>query len=96
MFDIGVTTAYNLSHPMGTRLASISGFVSAIRRCLMALICFLTAARNRFILIACAVTIATIYVLVTFDRSFLLGIGPFWANPIGPWLMELSRHDEQC
>ena len=78
------------TRPMGTQLASISGFVSAIRRCLMALIYFLTAARNRFILIACAVTIAMIYVLVTFDRSFLFGIGPFWANPIGPWLMRLD------
>ena len=74
--------------PRGTRSASMNGFTSAIRRCLMALVYFLTAARNRFILIGCAVTIATIYVLVTFDRSFLFGIGPFWANPIGPWLMD--------
>ena len=88
MFDIGVTTAYNLSHPMGTRLASINGFVSAIRRCLMALIYFLTAARSRLILIGCAIAISTIYLLATFDGLVLLGIGPFWAHPVGPWLMD--------
>ena len=54
----------------------------------MALICSLNAPRNRFVLIACAVIAATIYVLVTFDRSFLFGIGPFWANPVGLWLQD--------
>src|SRR4029077_8449592 len=82
---------YNRSRrtrPVGAQLASMNRFTSAIWRCLMAPVCFLTAARSRLILIGCAVAIATIYLLATFDKSFLLGIGPFWANPIGPWLMD--------
>jgi hypothetical protein len=31
---------------------------------------------------ACAAIIATFYVLMTFDVIFLLGSGPFWANPL--------------
>jgi hypothetical protein len=49
---------------------------------------FLSAARSRLILIACAVAISTVYVFGTFDGLFLLGLGPFWANPAGPWLMD--------
>ena len=39
-------------------------------------------------LIACAAAIALCYVFATFDVGFLLGKGPFWANPRGPWLMD--------
>jgi hypothetical protein len=49
---------------------------------------FLERERSPLLPLACAVTIATFYVLVTFDMTFLLGLGPFWANPRGPWLMD--------
>ena len=49
---------------------------------------FLTAARSRPILISCAIAISAIYLLGTFDGLVLLGVGPFWAHPVGPWLMD--------
>jgi len=49
---------------------------------------FLERERRPTVLIACAVAIALCYVFATFDVSFLLGTGPFWANPRGPWLMD--------
>ena len=27
---------------------------------------------------------------MTFDLAFLLGVGPFWANPLGPWLLDTA------
>jgi hypothetical protein len=45
-------------------------------------------------MLAAAIVIAAAYVLVTFDISFLLGSGPFWANPRGPWLMDPQDHLE--
>ncbi len=44
--------------------------------------------RGSVLLVACALAIAASYVLLTFDGVFLLGLGPFWANPRGPWLMD--------
>jgi hypothetical protein len=44
--------------------------------------------RSPLLLVACAMAIAICYVLATFDVTFLLGSGPFWANPRGPWLMD--------
>lgn len=46
--------------------------------------------RDPRLLAACAVAIALAYVLLTFDTPFLLGTGPFWANPRGPWLMDAN------
>lgn len=48
----------------------------------------LLAPRSTRIAIFCATLIATTYVLITFDIDFLLGVGPFWANPSGPWLQD--------
>jgi Family of unknown function (DUF6311) len=44
--------------------------------------------RSPLLLVACAVAIAICYALATFNVTFLLGSGPFWANPRGPWLMD--------
>ena len=49
---------------------------------------FLERERRPAVLIACAAAIALCYVFATFDGDFLLGTGPFWANPRGPWLMD--------
>jgi len=49
---------------------------------------FLERERAAPVLIACAVAIALWYIFATFDVNFLLGTGPFWANPRGPWLMD--------
>jgi hypothetical protein len=49
---------------------------------------FLERERGPLLLVGCGVMIAVVYVLATFDSSFLLGSGPFWANPRGPWLMD--------
>jgi hypothetical protein len=49
---------------------------------------FLERERSPLLLVACAVAIAVAYVFVTFDMRFILGTGPFWANPRGPWLMD--------
>ncbi len=51
---------------------------------------FLERDRGSRVLIACAVAIAIFYVFATFDGQFLLGMGPFWANPRGPWLMDAN------
>lgn len=44
--------------------------------------------RSTLLLLACSAAISLVYILATFDMSFLLGHGPFWANPRGPWLMD--------
>jgi hypothetical protein len=49
---------------------------------------FFTDTRSRPILISCAIAVSAIYLLWTFDELVLLGLGPFWAHPVGPWLME--------
>ncbi len=55
---------------------------------------FLERERSPFLLLVCAVAIAAGYVLATFDVTFLLGKGAFWANPRGPWLMDPNdRYD---
>ncbi len=48
---------------------------------------FLSRSRPRPVLLAWAALIGAVYVLLTFDPPFLLGKGPFWANPRGPWLI---------
>jgi hypothetical protein len=55
---------------------------------LIAIARFLERERAPLLLVACGVMIAVCYVLATFDIPFLLGSGPFWANPRGPWLMD--------
>ena len=45
-------------------------------------------------MLAVAIAIGAVYVLVTFAIPFLLGAGPFWANPRGPWLMDPRDHLE--
>lgn len=49
---------------------------------------FMTAPRSTSALVALASLIGAIYVAATFDGQFLVGKGPFWAFPVGPWLME--------
>ena len=44
--------------------------------------------RRTRVMVAVAAAIALGYILVTFDVTFLLGTGPFWANPRGAWLMD--------
>ena len=54
------------------------------------MVAFLTRPRGRWLLIAVAAVLGMLYVLATFDAAFLAGIGPFWANPHGPWLMDAA------
>jgi hypothetical protein len=53
---------------------------------------FLERERNQRLMIAVAMAVALGYVLVTFDAAFVLGTGPFWANPRGAWLMDPADH----
>ena len=53
---------------------------------------FLEDERRPALLIASALGLALLYVLLTFHLDFLLGIGPFWENPRGPWLMDPNDH----
>jgi hypothetical protein len=66
----------------------ISIFQAMIRHYIDKAADLMTSARSTPAMVACAVIMATTYVLSTFDLAFLFGIGPFWANPIGPWLMD--------
>jgi hypothetical protein len=49
---------------------------------------FLERERSGALLLGCAVATGLCFVFATFDVSFLLGGGSFWANPRGPWLMD--------
>lgn len=49
---------------------------------------FLERDRSPAWLVTCGMALAAGYVCVTFGMAFLLGTGPFWANPRGPWLMD--------
>ena len=53
---------------------------------------FLERERGAKLMIVTALAIAVGYVMVTFDAAFLLGTGPFWANPRGAWLMDPADH----
>jgi hypothetical protein len=55
---------------------------------------FLECERSTQLMIAVAAAIALGYILVTFDVAFVLGTGPFWANPRGAWLMDPADHLE--
>jgi len=48
----------------------------------------LLAPRRTPWLLGAAAILGLLYVLLTFDAGFLLGRGPFWAFPQGPWLMD--------
>ncbi|HEX2939444.1 MAG TPA: DUF6311 domain-containing protein [Rhodopila sp.] len=49
---------------------------------------FLERDRSPPWLAICGIAIAAGYACATFGLAFLLGTGPFWANPRGPWLMD--------
>jgi hypothetical protein len=44
--------------------------------------------RSSVVLLSFSIFIAIVYLASIFDPAFLLGHGPFWANPRGPWLMD--------
>ncbi len=48
----------------------------------------LTVSRRRSVLVAFAALIGATYFLATFDLPFIIGRGPFWAFPVGPWLQD--------
>jgi hypothetical protein len=48
--------------------------------------------RSAWAMVWAAIAIGGLYVWCTFDLAFLLGTGPFWANPRGPWLMDPADH----
>ena len=73
-----------MSHELGTLARTMPA------RYINSVLEVLTSPRRTLVLIFCAFGLSSLYVLSTFAIPFLLGAGPFWANPQGPWLRDAA------
>ncbi len=52
--------------------------------------------RTTIFLLICSVLVSATYLATIFEPEYILGHGPFWDNPRGPWLMDSADIDESA